>query len=528
MRTSLLTRVIFAFCLVASAAGALVWTNLAMQQRIMGRYDATQSTDISSLRDVREAQRAVVDYRNLILSDSSADLTRALRLSTALAPIEDKIGGVLERIASREPSEEPFAERRALRAPLDDRLRDVREPLAGLPRERTALLQSLDAQTPDAPAVQRHIGATLVSLDTLEEALSRLSALLHQRHIESSERLARDQRLADRLTLALLGLALLAFLVASGTVWSALRPIQRLTQAATAVGRGDFQIEPVRAGRDEVGQLAEAFFQMTQDLSERDEELRRTNIDLEVAYENLLREEQARIQAERLSVVGELSARITHELRNPLSSLTLNVEMILDDPALTDLDEDSIEMLRAMKREIQRLEELSSGYLSLTRKPTGTHAPLALASLVTAVLTHFRRSAELDAIELRAALNTVPHIDGDENELRQVLINLIENARIALKDREAPRVLRITLELDGDDVLLLVEDNGEGVSAEMEEVLFEPFSTSRREGTGLGLSTSRRIAQHHGGTLSYARSALGGAAFTLRLPTHVGPSSDDA
>src|SRR5699024_853433 len=122
------------------------------------------------------------------------------------------------------------------------------------------------------------------------------------------------------------------------------------------------------------------------------------------AHQQLLREEKARIQAERLAVVGALSARITHELRNPLSSLSLNLEMILEDPEISALDADTHDMLHSMQQEIERLESLSGGYLSLARKPIGVHQVFSLTQLTHSTLSQFRRSTELDHVELIHAL----------------------------------------------------------------------------------------------------------------------------
>lgn len=523
MRTSLLTRVSFAFCLVVIAAAALVWTHIAMQQRIMARYDATQATDIASLRELREAQRAVVDYRNDLLSEDTIERTRSLRLATLLAPAQENIRRHLENISLREPDIEIFPERKALQGSLHQQLADSARHLEALPTQSLELLQTLEDPAAHEDQVQQKLGALLVTLDELDAQLRTIRNTLTERHRQSTEKLARDQTRAANLTAALLVFALFAFLVATGTIWLALSPIRRLTQAASKVARGEFDIERVRAGKDEVGQLAEAFYAMTQDLATRDLELSTANQELETAYQQLVREEQARIHAERLAVVGELSARITHELRNPLSSLGLNVEMILEDPKLDQLDEDTREMLHAMDREILRLEELSSGYLSLARKPVGLHRTIDLTQLTQTIVAQFRRSAELEHIDVRVALEPQRLVDGDENELRQVLINLIENARIALEGQPAPRRLTVELEAVEGWLELRVRDSGPGVEDEMVEQLFEAFATNRRDGTGLGLSTSQRIAQAHGGSLRYLPNEGGGACFTLRLPEDLEP-----
>lgn len=517
MRFSLLTRIIFAFCLVAFAASALLWAHIAMQNRIMARYDATQSTDIASLRDLKQARRSVIDYRNDLLQENPDDLARSLRLSARFAPAQKQLERYLHNIGEREPAQESFKEREkhqdALRAQRQRTLALLQE----IPDQNRALLQEIDRDTPNESKVQQQLGALLVTLDDIESHVLDLHQTISARYEESTQRIGRDQQRAAQMTTLLALLAFIAFAVAVGTIWRALSPIQRLTSAATKVGEGDFNIERIRAGNDEIGQLTEAFYAMTQALLSRDRALSAANQQREDAYQQLIHEEKARIQAERLAVVGALSARITHELRNPLSSLSLNVEMILEDPQLGELEEDTRDMLRSMKQEIERLESLSSGYLSLARKPVGAHLPINFTRLVEDTLAQFRRSTELDQVRVESDLCPDVWTTGDENELRGVLINLIENARVAVSAQEHDRRIRVTLRQSDDMITWTIDDNGPGVDADIVDELFDPFVTNRPEGTGLGLSTSRRIAEAHGGTLTYAPSSEGGACFSLRL-----------
>lgn len=518
MRLSLITRVILAFCLVAFAATALLWTHIAMQKRIMARYHATQTIDIASLRDLTQARRSVGDYRNDLLQEKTDDLVQSLRLSARFSPAQRQIEAYLRAVEAREPPQETFDERRAHHAALDSPLQSVRQQVGLLPQQTRALLHEMERSPAADQQIQQKLGVLLVSLDQIESNLRTLHSTISARHHDSIERLSRDQRRAARMSAILLVFAFAAFALAVLAIWRALSPIQRLTKATSQVGQGDFDIERIRATKDEIGQLADAFYAMTQRLAARDQALFAANQEREDAYQKLVREEKARIQAERLAVVGALSARITHELRNPLSSLSLNIDMILEDPNLSDLDDDTHDMLLSMKHEIQRLEALSSGYLSLARTPSGAHHRLSLSRLTESIVLQFRRSAELDDVTLDYHIAPDTWIAGDENELRGVWINLIENARIAVAHTAAPRRIRITLTLDDDHVQWSIEDNGPGVSPDMLERLFDPFISDRPDGTGLGLSTARRVIEAHHGTLTYAPSRWGGACFTVRLP----------
>lgn len=488
-----------------------------MQNRIMARYDAIQATDIASLRDLKQARRSVIDYRNDLLHENPDDLVRSLRLSARFAPAQKQLQRYLQNVDEREPSQEIFNERAEHHDALQAQLQRTLLLLEDLPVQNRALLQEVDREAPDQTQTQQHLGALLVTLDDIESHILGLHQTISTRHQESTQRLSRDQQRASQMTTLLALLAFIAFTVAVVTIWRALSPIQRLTSAAAKVGKGDFDIERIRAGNDEIGRLTEAFYGMTQALLSRDQALSAANQEREDAYQQLIHEEKARIQAERLAVVGALSARITHELRNPLSSLSLNVEMILEDPQLKHLEDDTRDMLRSMKQEIERLEALSSGYLSLARKPVGTHLPVHFTRLVEDTLAQFRRSTELDEIRVQSDLLPDVWTLGDENELRGLLINLIENARMAVATQEHERLIRVTLRQCDDMIIWTIDDNGPGVDADLVDDLFDPFITNRPDGTGLGLSTSRRIAEAHNGTLTYAPSSDGGACFSLRF-----------
>lgn len=491
-----------------------------MQKRIMARYHATQTIDIASLRDLTQAKRSVANYRDDLLQEKIDDLIQSLRLSARFSPAQRQIQAYLRAVQEREPSQETFQERKTHHADLETPLVNVRRRVEQLPDQTRALLQEIERSDTDEQQVQQKLGVLLVSLDQIDADLRTLHNTISARHQASVDQLSRDQQRAARMSALLLVFAFAAFAIAVLAIWRALSPIQRLTKAASQVGQGDFDIERIRAGKDEIGQLTDAFHAMTQRLAARDHALLTAHQEREEAYQKLILEEKARIGAERLAVVGELSARITHELRNPLSSLSLNIEMILEDPHLQDLEADTHDMLLSMKHEIERLEALSGAYLSLARKPTGAHHRISLSELAQSVVSQLQRSAALDGVTLEQRIVPNAWIQGDENELRGVLINLIENARIAVAQTSGARCIRVSVSLKEDHVRCTIEDNGPGVSPALYEQLFEPFVSDRADGTGLGLSTSKRVAEAHQGTLTYTVSDLGGACFTLLLPRH--------
>ncbi len=224
--------------------------------------------------------------------------------------------------------------------------------------------------------------------------------------------------------------------------------------------------------------------------------LRRALRDRERALE---REERAR----RLATIGEMSAVLAHEIRNPLASLKGHAQLLAE-----SLDDDADHRKASLVvREAERLEALTNGLLEFVRSGEVERALVDFAELVrgavAAVPGDFATMLPAEPIRGLA----------DGPRLHQALVNLLANATQA-SDAEA----EVELRRSGSSVEILVRDRGPGVPADEAETIFEPFHTTRVRGTGLGLPLARRIAEGHGGTVDFANREGGGACFRLTLP----------
>lgn len=255
---------------------------------------------------------------------------------------------------------------------------------------------------------------------------------------------------------------------------------------------------------------------------------------LEDSYQELRRqadmilEIEGRLRrADRLAAVGELAATITHEIRNPLSSIRGTVEILKDDfPA----DSPKAEFFEILLKETDRLDKVVEEYLGLARSRAaeGATALLDLGDLArqTAALVGVQTGKK--GVRLTTAIDGPLPVRGDSVHLKQVLLNLILNAAQATGPGGGIRVLggvRDGLvkgleyrDVEGRLVEIVVEDEGPGIPAADLARVFQPFYTTRPEGTGLGLAISLRIAEAHGGTLKAENRAGGGARFVLSLP----------
>jgi nitrogen fixation/metabolism regulation signal transduction histidine kinase len=233
------------------------------------------------------------------------------------------------------------------------------------------------------------------------------------------------------------------------------------------------------------------------------------------------------LQNERLAAIGRMAAHVTHEVRNPLTSLALNAEMLSEEiSARAEPSSDERRLVEAIQREVDRLTGVTEEYLRVARLPRPRLEREDVAAVARDLASFVK--PELDRagviLEVTAPSRTMASID--EGQLRQALLNLVRNAREALTgaveaglQEGVPRV-RLQVGSSRGGVELVIEDNGPGLAKQVRERLFELFVTTKEKGTGLGLSLTREIITAHGGTIA-AEDAVGsctGARMVLWLP----------
>jgi two-component system sensor histidine kinase HydH len=218
-------------------------------------------------------------------------------------------------------------------------------------------------------------------------------------------------------------------------------------------------------------------------------------------------ESEARAEREhRLALLGEMSAVLAHEIRNPLASLKGHAQLLAE-----QLDTESAARRKADRviREAERIEALSGSLLDFVRSGSIEPKDVSPADLVASSAASVDASFAIDASQAPSSFRL------DPLRMQQVLTNLMENA--AQNNRgESPIDVAIRAQRAGLDVT--VRDRGLGIPAGEEERVFQPFHTTRAKGVGLGLAVARRIVELHGGTLTAANHPDGGAVFTISIP----------
>ena len=278
-----------------------------------------------------------------------------------------------------------------------------------------------------------------------------------------------------------------------------------------AEGRYD---EPVQTSdQGELGALATEFNRMAEVIRRRDLQVQE--------------QQSALLQREQLATVGKMSAQITHELRNPLSSIGLNSELLME-----ELEQESVaapqlsgarDLLQNIIAEVERLKEITEDYLRFARLPIPERYMVDL-NHTAAELLEFVRS-EMDKAKVKTRLDRDPSPTTayvDPNQVRAALLNLMRNAREAMPGG-GHIVVRIRSLSGG--VTVDVTDSGSGIKPEVMERLYEPFFSTKPQGTGLGLSMVREIMEAHGGAIRVDTPPSGGTQFSLTFP--IAPPEDE-
>jgi PAS domain S-box-containing protein len=219
--------------------------------------------------------------------------------------------------------------------------------------------------------------------------------------------------------------------------------------------------------------------------------------------------------AEHLATLGELSAGLAHEIKNPLAGIKGAIEVIRDSIPLSDLHS---EVLGDVIHQVDRIDQIVRDLLNYAKPKPPSHSDVNLPEVVQRIVTMFRKSAKGDSLSIRVhKLSDVPDFTGDETQLEQVLLNLLLNAQNAMP-RGGHIEIRLSYDPTAGVIKLVVEDDGPGIHKEHMKRLFQPFFTTRTDGIGLGLAICRKNIQYHGGNIEVQSQVGRGTTITVSLP----------
>jgi signal transduction histidine kinase len=362
-------------------------------------------------------------------------------------------------------------------------------------------ITELDKRVVEAAA---DLGSTDLAAGDVGEANRNLANLISRFHglrnnlrgqgKQIAQQLSDSERRAVETAFVLSGLGLILAVGAALLMVRTLRPLRVLRELTRQIAGGDYARRTGIASRDEIGDLAREFDAMASAIEEREHRL---------------------IRSERLATVGRMAAHITHEIRNPLASLGLNVELLADEVGADN--QEARALVTSIGNEIDRLSEITETYLRFVRLPKPKLEREDLGAIASSVLEFAGSELALARIEWTLDVEPeLPDVIADESQIRQALLNLVRNAKEAMADGGR---LRITAGKTKDGLVkLALTDTGPGISKDNIDKIFEPFFSTKAKGTGLGLALVQQIVSEHGGRIEVECPAEGGTRFIILLP----------
>ncbi len=292
-------------------------------------------------------------------------------------------------------------------------------------------------------------------------------------------------------------LGFLGYLVSRAIV----RPIEELTVATESFAQGRWEIPLRPTSDDEIGALSRSFIKMGQSLQEREKTIQDKNQELAVT--------------EKLATMGQFSAGIAHEIKNPLAAISTHLQLLQRDDSLSSKVMEKLELLM---KEVGRANRIITDILNFSRQEHVQLLPMPLAGFIQGLFADLQPLAQSRQADIEIAWQGSKDgkVEVDNERMHQVFANLLSNSLDALEAKSGLISWRVEV---GADVRIHIQDNGPGITEQFQSKIFDPFFTSKPagKGTGLGLSVCHGIIKQHSGKLSYLPSKSG-AHFLIVLP----------
>lgn len=391
------------------------------------------------------------------------------------------------------------------------------------PEDNFAEIQSLITSTQDLGRTyditlyEREFQIIFSTLTIRDQMTGLLGVILPSSYVVATEATSRNT-LALLFTLGTLAVIIIGYILSQNIA----KPILSLRKLSQSVASGNFEQTAGFQRKDEIGDLAQAFDTMTQHLKERTEEAERLyaealqrNKELAEINEKLKNTQAQLVQSEKLASVGQLTAGIVHDVKNPLAVIMGMTEFMLSEE---DLSPELRHEVQTMNNSAVKGNQIVSDLLTFARQSTPDLIERDMRDTLEAALRLTGYLIKKGRVQVVRNLPDQPvYMSYDAQQIEQVLINLIANAIQAMPNGGE---LRIGLERQNGDAIMQVSDSGSGIAPEHLTRIFDPFFTTKPEGegTGLGLSVSHGIIACHHGDIQVESEIGEGTTFTIKLP----------
>jgi len=500
VRLSIRSKVLATYGLLAILLLVVLFSSLARINRIGARLNvirgaylpiaktASSSLNFYHLDENFDVQRILTNRNNRLFIDSIT-LTNPRLLKDGLRR------GLHEAREALTKDPSPNEERRMGRiaALIDD--------LVVHHRKYTALISEVnrDVRQGNLKAARAKNEDILQSKRTVRNKINFLNRRIDEQIQSGIDATLAEEKSAAIWTLSLSVVTLVLALFIGLVALFMLRPLARLKRAAQEIAAGDLEQRVIIKTKDEIGELGQEFNRMADSIQERDQALHQ--------------QQEHLVQTEKMAVVGRMASKISHEVRNPLNALGLNVEMLEDEVET----QEGKKILQATSGAIDRLNRVAENYLSMARAPKQDAHEINLLPL----LQRLERLIQVECQEKKLIFSletpkNVSQVHADATRIEQALLNLTRNA---MEASQVGSQFGIRVQENEGRVHIHVWDHSKGISPEEKEHIFDPFFTTKEKGTGLGLSITNEIIREEGGEIVCLSDSNQGTRFEISLPT---------
>jgi signal transduction histidine kinase len=260
--------------------------------------------------------------------------------------------------------------------------------------------------------------------------------------------------------------------------------------------------------------------ELKREVASATESLNQRNAELEEITRQVVAMQRQLLQAERLATVGQMAATFAHEIGSPMSSLSVHVQLLLEDPALTREQRETLEVVR---EQIKAMIQIVNDVLRTARRGPSDFVPTDINEALRTVIRLVQPKLKSQRVKVDARYSSVPSVRAYPLYLQEAFLNLVNNASDAMPDGGVLSI-RTTFEESSERVQVVISDTGRGIEPGVVEHLFEKFVTTKAmgEGTGLGLGIVKEILTGHRGTIQISPAKSGGTEVHITLPADTG------